>query len=63
MLSRASHSFLPVPQYDHLEFIDKPLVSTVGVEVLSKAWHEFHKETDSWGQWGIKDLQQEMERA
>lgn len=63
MLSRASHSFLPVPQYDHLEFIDKPLVSTAGVEVLSKAWHEFHKETDSWGQWGIKDLQQEMERA
>lgn len=63
MLSRASHSFLPVPQYDHLEFIDKPLVSTAGVEVLSKAWHEFYKETDSWGQWGIKDLQQEMERA
>ena len=63
MLSRASHSFLPVPQYDHLEFIDKSLVSTAGVEVLSKAWHEFHKETDSWGQWGIKDLRQEIERA
>jgi hypothetical protein len=60
MLSRANHSFLPVPQYDHLEHIDKPLVSTPGVEVLSNAWHEFHKETDSWGSWGMKDLQKEM---
>ena len=60
MLSRAHHSFLPVPQYNHLEFIDKPLVSAEGVEVLSKAWHEFHKETDSWGSWGMKDLQKEI---
>ena len=60
LLSRASHSFLPVPQYDHFEHIDKPLVSAEGVEVLSKAWHEFHKETDSWGSWGMKDLQKEI---
>ncbi len=60
LLSRANHSFLPVPQYDHFEHIDKPLVSTEGVEVLSKAWHEFHKETDSWGSWGMKELQKEI---
>ncbi len=60
LLSRTNHSFLPVPQYDHFEHIDKPLVSTGGVEVLSKAWHEFHKETDSWGLWGIKELQKEI---
>lgn len=61
LLSRASHSFLPVPQYDHLEFIDRALVSSENVGVLSDAWHEFHRETDSWGQWGIKDLQKEMQ--
>ncbi len=60
MLSRANHSFLPVPQYDHFEHINKSLVSTPDVEVLSKAWHEFHKETDSWGSWGMKDLQKEI---
>lgn len=60
LLSRASHSFLPVPQYDHFEHIDKPLVSTEGVEILSKAWHEFHKETDSWGSWGIRELHKEI---
>jgi len=59
LLSRANHSFLPVPQYDHFEHIDKSLVSTEGVEVLSKAWHEFHKETDSWGSWGMKEFCQE----
>ena len=60
ILSRASHSFLPVPQYNHLEFIDKSLVPPAGAEELSKAWHEFHKETDSWGSWGMKDFQKEM---
>jgi len=60
LLSRTNHSFLPVPQYDHFEHIDKPLVSTEGVEVLSKAWHRFHKETDSWGLWGRKELQKEI---
>ena len=60
LLSRASHSFLPVPQYDHFEFIDRPLVSAENIEVLSKAWHEFHKEMDSWGSWGMKELQKEI---
>lgn len=60
LLSRANHSFLPVPQYDHFEHIDKPLVSTEGIEVLSKAWREFHKETNSWGSWGMKELQKEI---
>lgn len=63
MLSRANHSFLPVPQYDHFEHIDRSLVSVAGVEALSKAWHEFHKETDSWGLWGIKDLQKELTQS
>lgn len=60
LLSRTNHSFLPVPQYDHFEHIDKPLVSTEGVEVLRKAWHGFHEETDSWGLWGMKELQKEI---
>jgi hypothetical protein len=60
MLSRAHHSFLPVPQYNHFEHIDKFLVSTKGVEALSNAWHQFQQDTDSWASWGMKELQEEI---
>ncbi|MDD4910114.1 MAG: hypothetical protein PHR44_05490 [Candidatus Omnitrophica bacterium] len=60
ILFGGSGGFLPVPQYDHLEFIDKPLVSPEGVEILDKEWNEFNKEADSWGSWGIEDLEREM---
>lgn len=63
LLSRANHSFLIVPQYGHFKYIDKPLVSAVGVEVLRKAWHEFDEKTDSWGAWGMKDLQKDIMQA
>lgn len=60
LISRASHSFMPTPQFDPFKFIDKILVSADGVEALSKAWQEFQKETEQWGHWGIKDIQNEM---
>ena len=62
LLSRASHSFLPTPQYDHLEFIDKSFISTEQIETISNAWHEFHRETDSWGSWGLADVKEEMSK-
>lgn len=40
--------------------MDKPIVSGENVEVLQRAWDAFHNETDSWGHWTIKDLQEEM---
>ena len=61
LLSRANHTFMPTPQYDHLEFIDKPLVLTENIELISDAWHEFHRETDSWGDWGPGNLKEEMD--
>lgn len=60
LLSRASHTFLPIPQYNHLEFIENPLIGSERVGLISNAWHEFHRETDSWGSWGIKELKEEM---
>lgn len=59
MLTNSGHGFLPVPQYNQFEFIDKPLVSSEGSEVLSQEWQEFHRETESWGSWGIKEFRQE----
>ena len=61
LLSRASHSFLPTPQYDHLEFIDKSFIEAEQIEAISNAWHEFHRETDGWGSWGLSDVKEEMD--
>ncbi|MDD4980133.1 MAG: basic secretory protein-like protein [Candidatus Omnitrophica bacterium] len=59
MLTGASHSFLPVPQFNNFEFIEKSLVSYSNIEVLSKAWDDFSKETSSWGSWGLKELREQ----
>lgn len=63
LLSRASHSFLPTPQYNHLEFIDKSFIETGHLEVMSNVWHEFHRETDGWGAWGLSDLILEIQNT
>ncbi len=60
MISRASHNFLPIPQFNYFKFIDKAIVSSDGVAALSKIWDEFQKETEQWGSWGLKNLQNEM---
>ena len=60
LLSRANHTFLSVPQFDHFKFISNPLVSKDQIEILSQAWHEFSRETESWGAWGIRALQKEV---
>jgi hypothetical protein len=61
MLTGISHGFLPLPQFSHLRFIDKPLVSESNIKVLSNAWDDYFKETNSWGSWGIKEFCQEMD--
>ena len=60
LVSRASHNFLPTPQFDNFKFIDRAFVSSENIDTLSTAWQEFKKEIEAWGLWGAKDLQQEM---
>ena len=60
IVSRASHNFLPTPQYNNFQHIDRALVSTEDVKALSDAWHGFQKETDAWSSWGMKELSEEM---
>ncbi|MFH1655391.1 MAG: hypothetical protein ABH954_02125 [Candidatus Omnitrophota bacterium] len=62
MISRSGHSFLPVPQFNHFEFIDKPLVSSSNIKVLDEAWGKFQKEADSWGSWCLKDFALEFKK-
>jgi hypothetical protein len=60
LLNRNYHtSFLPVPQYNHFEFIERPMVTKENVEMLDKVWQEFRRESDSWSSWGIDDFKKE----
>lgn len=63
ILASGCGGFLPTPQFDHLKFLDKPLVTPAGIEILNNEWQEFNKEADSWGHWGIKEIEQEMGSA
>ena len=63
IVSRASHNFLPTPQYNNFQYIDRTLVSTEDVKALSDAWHEFQKEADAWSSWGMKELSEEMSKC
>jgi hypothetical protein len=60
ILFNGGGGFLPVPQYDQFEFIDRPLVLDRDIEALSQEWQNFDKEAHSWASWGIKDLESEM---
>ena len=58
-LTRSSHSMLPVPQYDHLAYIDKPLVTTDQIGAIQEAWHAYHRATHEWMAWGLDAFREE----
>lgn len=44
----ASAHLVPIPQFDHLEDIDKPLISTNDLNVAYVAWEQNVSEIDNW---------------
>lgn len=60
LLNRTYHTgFLAIPQYNHFEFIDRPMTTKENIKMLSKVWQEFQKESDSWSSWGMDDFKKE----
>ena len=51
---------IPTPQYNHLEYIDKPLVKKDNIPALYKVWEEYKEQTQKWTNWGTDELRQEM---
>jgi HEPN superfamily AbiU2-like protein len=51
---------LDIPQYDHFAFIDRPLIESDKIEHLHELWNQYEKETRSWGNWGIEEIEKEM---
>lgn len=60
ILFEGNGGFLPVPQFDQFQNIDKPLISSDEIDTLSNEWHDFDKEARSWANCGIKELELEM---
>ena len=46
--------FLATPQYEQIEYFEKPWVPEDAVDKLYEEWVSFKKETDSWDQWDWK---------
>lgn len=54
---------LPVPQFDHLKHLERPLVGRSQLTVLSKKWREIESEVRGWGAYTIDDCFQEMRNS
>ena len=50
---------LPIPQYDHLAHIERPLVSRDDVEKLAEEWRRYEEETQKWASWGLDEFDAE----
>lgn len=48
LLWKGSMSGLPVPQYDHLENLDKPWMSSANLDRLRGLWHKREQEVSEW---------------
>ncbi|MCY2926097.1 MAG: hypothetical protein NT031_11765 [Planctomycetota bacterium] len=47
---------LAYPQYDHLQYLDRPLVGPDQMGVLADEWALYQKETESWNQLELDDF-------
>jgi hypothetical protein len=51
VLGDAELSFLPEPQYDQFQFIERPLVESSNLPTLKAVWDDFGEESNQWGRW------------
>ena len=56
LLSRGSHFFLPVSQYNNFRYIENALVIHNDMEKIKRVWSEYEKETQSWNNLTIEEI-------
>ena len=47
--------FLPMPQFDQFEYLDKPLVDADGLRRLAREWKSADSEFHAYSQWPLED--------
>jgi hypothetical protein len=60
LLGGSSFGGLATPQYDHLAYIDRPLIAGDGIAALQEVWRKYGREVRDWGNWGMDGFQQEF---
>ncbi|MFC1783586.1 hypothetical protein ACFL02_08375 [Planctomycetota bacterium] len=60
LLSGSSHYFLPLPHYEQLKYIDRPLITEKNIQHLHDVWQEYDQETASWSSWGLEEFEKEI---
>jgi hypothetical protein len=60
VLGDAQQHFLPIPQFDQFQYIDRPLIDPSNLPALKTVWNDFSKECNQWGRWGPEDYAQEF---
>ncbi len=62
VLGDAHPSFVPVPQYNIFQHIERPIMEASQVPLLKNMWEDCDKEWHEWTLWGIDGYEQEFSR-
>ena len=60
LLGDSDPGMLGVPQYDHLKYIDKPLVASDKVEQMADLWQQYDTQLRQEEKWTIEDYRKEF---
>jgi hypothetical protein len=51
VLGGPQQSFLPIPQYNLFQYIERPLANSADVPALRQVWNDFSTESGQWARW------------
>lgn len=60
VLGGAQQSFLPIPQDDQFQYIERPLIEAANLPALRLAWNRFSEDCNQWGRWGTDAYKQDF---
>lgn len=63
LLGTGGGAYLAYPQYDHLDYIDRPLAKSNDVDSLYDFWQGLHSESESWEPWTVEELGSKPQRG
>ena len=60
VLNESVGQWLAYPQYDQLEYLDRPFASTESLSDLSQKWEGFTEESSTWSNWDLDEYEKEF---
>lgn len=60
ILGDSCPGFLPIPQFNQFEHIERGLVTLCDLPTLQKIWQDLDREYHNWSQWTLEDYEREF---